>query len=239
MRSIVAAVFIALLVATPAEAKVYELAKFKILSVSGSRELTFTEDSALAGGRCTGTTSARIDFRSTSPLTVYMNVRRIHGRRKVVVSDKAKPPQSKYVQMDGEATVSRSVDYQASAGCYTEPTACAEATVPAKVQVFGTDVPSAGVGADPVDVGGDIDCSVVPRIPLGALRFAPQSTYSDVFSWSELFGKDKRVEGTSRVEEPVTADDPRPGDSLSGLLADETTIVMKRLKLEESLQRRR
>ena len=242
LKLVLAVAAVTMLFAAPAEAKVYELGKFKILSVSGSREITFTENgTTYSGDPCAGTMSARMNFRSTGgPLTVYMNVRRIHGRRKVVVSDKPKPPQRQTQQMEGEATVSRTASYEATAGCNFEPADCPETTAPANLIVFGTDNHEGGVGVEPSSgFGAGTDCSV-PTGPAFTNFDFEQTAYADVFSWTELFdGKGKRLEGTKRIEEAVTGDPEDPRYVVSGTRTDETTIVMKRLKLEEDLHYRR
>src|SRR4051812_17367208 len=106
--------------------------KFKV-SASGRQTLTFHEESSYLGSdgetkRCVGTTTAEASWRTTTPKTVYVFVSGSGKRARITLSDDRVGQGFEAAHPRGKATVSRTVDYQQTAGCHRPPTACPKAT---------------------------------------------------------------------------------------------------------------
>jgi hypothetical protein len=242
--SLFAALVVPLLLAPQAEAKFLDQAKFKILLLSGAEALTFYEDGEGTFdpetgnyARCTGTTSSRISYRSTRPATAFVFLKRIHGAVRTNFSPDSDPRNFDTVPMKGEATLSRSVDYQETAGCDAPPSACPVTTVPAAPIVLGTSEPSAGVGSSVTDLPGDSDCEGL-RPPFGQasrLSLPDPTIFARVIPRAQLFNeKRKRLEGSVFVEEQLIGTYDEPNDATaSGTYSEEMAVTLKRLKFKE------
>ncbi len=242
-----AALVIVLSLASAAEAKFLDQAKFKLLSLSGAEAMTWSEDSTTStGSRCVGTGSMRIGFRSTERTTVYVFLKHVHGDLRTIVAPDPDPRNFDLVYLDGEATISRSVSYQETAGCDPQrpPMDCPETTVPAEPFIQGTAEPSGGVGASgegtfEVPPGYPEDCA---RLRSGFLIGLPSPTvFARAFPRSQLFNeKKKRLGGSVAVEEPLaTTLGPPYADTgtASGTYTEELAVELKRLRLKEDEKR--
>ena len=237
-----AAIVLALALAPQAQAR--ETAKFKVLSISGSR--TLTRDVVYAPsiydyGSCAWSAVERLRFHSTEQVTAYAFTSKAHGRARVAWSPKSTFTHNlTQVAVPGEVTVSRSATYQQTnymdpdtgetlPGCYNElsPVDCTvERTIPATLNIGGT--------------SGSEESTYVQLEPnLGDLNaiddacFVGLLTSSDVpflFSRADLFnGKKKRLSDTDRVEDAFDQSTDRESNISTSV--EELTAELKRKKL--------
>jgi len=206
-------------------------AKFKVVSASGSQSVSFHEESSdSTGERCVGTTTAEFTWRTTPPKTIYVFVKGAGKRARPNISADRVAQAYDVARLPGKATVSRSVDYQETAGCHRAPTACPKATGPATLYLLGTRgrLGSVESGIDVVRLpeGLDASCeaatSFAPGLtrPFGtdAVSLFPRLT---VYAWaiprSRLLDPHrKRVKDSKTVKQPFSGSDPEYGATLSG-----------------------
>jgi hypothetical protein len=246
--SLVAAVAILLTLTPAAEAKFLDQAKFKLLSMSGSEAVTFSEDSTTStGSRCVGTTSARIGFRSLERPTVYVFLKQVHGDVRTILAPDPDPRNFDLIYLHGEATISRSVSYQETAGCDQQapPTDCPETTVPAEPFILGTAEPSGGVGASgertfEVPSGYPEDCDNLTH-GFGSVGVPNPTVSTQAIPRKQLFNEKRaRLEDSVAVEEPLAKTVGPPSadtGTASGTYKEELSVELKRLKLKEDEKR--
>jgi hypothetical protein len=226
-------------------------AKFKVVSASGSQSLTFHEESSdYMGRRCVGTTTGEVTWWTTPPKTVYVFTKGAGRRARTNISGDRVSQTYDIARLPGKATVSRTVDYQETAGCHRAPTACPKATGPAKVYLQGTSTGehrknvNGGIDAVRLPAGIDNTCEAVAPIapgitePFGtnALSLFPKLK---VYAWAVprsrlLDPHRKRVKGSETVKQPFSDSetDPDFAATLSGTYTDHLKISLKRLKLK-------
>jgi hypothetical protein len=222
-------------------------AKFKV-SASGSQSLTFHEESTdyTGGRRCVGTTTAEASWRATPRKPIYVFVRGSGKRARITLSDDRVGQDYESAHVSGKATVSRTVDYQETAGCHDPPSACPKATGRATMYLVGTRERLgnvyAGIEKLRLPEGPDISCTVgaifpgftdpfgsdaVPLFPRvkGEARALARSRILDPHR--------KRVKDSDTYEQPFSGSDPEHGAAtLSGTYTDHLAIKLKRLKLK-------
>jgi hypothetical protein len=223
-------------------------AKFKVLSASGRLTQTFHEEGSHINSegqtvRCVGTTTAEATWRTTKPMTAYVFVRRgknieISGDRVGQILD--------FAPFTGTATVSRLLDYQETAGCHKELTACPKATGPARMYLAGNQGRRKSIVAsiDRVRLpeSFDLSCKVggLPGFtdPFGseAGPLLPRfKVYAAAVLRSRLLNRHrKRLKDSVTVKQPFSeaSTDPDFPATLSGIYTDHTEISLKRLKLK-------
>jgi hypothetical protein len=222
-------------------------AKFKVVSASGRQTLSFHEESSYLGSdgetkRCVGTTTAEATWRTTPPKTIYVFVSGSGKRaRPNLWGDRAGKA---LVRLPGRATVSRSLDYQETAGCHREPTACPKATGPARMYLAGNQARRKSIyaGIDEVRLpeGIDLSCKIGAIFPGFTDPFGDASSlfpkikvYAAAVLRTRLLNPHrKRVKDSDTVEQPFSASDPEHGATLSGTYTDHLKISLKRLKLK-------
>ena len=224
-------------------------AKFKV-SASGRQTLTFHEESSYLGSdgetkRCVGTTTAEASWRATPRKPIYVFVQGSGKRARINLSDDRIGQGFEAAHLSGKATISRTVDYQQTAGCHNPPTACPKATGRATMYLVGTRERRGNVyaGIDEVRLpeGPDISCTVgsifpgftepfgdagplLPRVK-GDARALARSRILDPHR--------KRVKDSDTFKQPFSASDPEHGAAtLSGTYTDHLKISLKRLKLK-------
>jgi hypothetical protein len=224
-------------------------AKFKVVSASGRQTLSFHEESSYLGSdgetkRCVGTTTAEASWRTTPPKTVYVFVSGSGKRARITLSDDRVGQGFEAAHPRGKATVSRTVDYQETAGCHDPPTACPKATGRATMYLVGTRERLGNVygGIDKVRLpeGPDLSCTVGSIFPgftepfgdAGPL-FPRVKGEARVLARSRILDPHrKRVKDSDTFEQPFSASDPEHGATLSGTYTDHLKISLKRLKLK-------
>jgi hypothetical protein len=167
---------IALTFAPQAAARAEPKAKFRIVSVSGRETLSFQEETQTSDGkRCVGTTESRVSWRSTRPVTVYVFVRRAGTKVRTILSADRVAETYESVPIAGEATVSRSISYQETAGCAEDPIGCPETKGRAKPFLTGTTERRGSVngGIDVVDLPPGVDPSCEETSGIAAGLAAP------------------------------------------------------------------
>lgn len=238
---------VATLAFAPQAAAVGKLkAKFKVVSASGRQSLSFHEESTdYMGRRCVGTTTAEASWRTTPPKTVYVFAG--SGRRaRINLSDDRVAQAFDSARLPGTATVSRTVDYQETAGCHRAPTACPKATGRATLYLVGTRERLGNVyaGIDVVRLpeGIDADCETATPLAPGLTDpfgtdakslFPKIKVYARALSRSRILDPHrKRVKDSDAVKQPFSGSDPEYGATLSGTYTDHLKISLKRLKLK-------
>jgi hypothetical protein len=213
-------------------------AKFKVVSASGRQTLTFHEESMeYTGERCVGTTTAEASWRTTPPKTIYVFVGGSGKRARINLSDDRVGQAFDSARLPGKATVSRTVDYQETAGCHRPPTACPKATGRATLYLVGTRerVGNVYAGIDKVRLpeGPDISCTVGAIFPgftdpfgSDAVPLFPRvKVYAQALARSRILDPHRnRVKDSDTVKQPFSASDPAYTDHLA--------ITLKRLKLK-------
>lgn len=241
-----ATLVLALSLAPAAEAKKFlDQAKFKLLSLSGNTTLTWTEDSTSTGNRrCAGTTISRLSVRSTQQPTLYVFLKEFHGLRTIVAPD---PDFNNLdsVKLAGQARMSRSVDYQETAGCDQRPPAeCPEASSNARISGT-TDDPRGGIAwfvEDTWPPGYPESCTILDNdVPFGGTRFERPTKFASAIPRKDLFDEKKgRLSGSVSIEEPL-AQAPSAGASIQGTVTanftDELSVKLKRLDLKKDEKR--
>jgi hypothetical protein len=230
---------IVLAFAMPASAKDGLAAKFKVVSASGSESLSFHEESTYRGESCVGNTSSKVSWESTRPRNLYVTVRFVsaYHRTATVLSTTRETRSFTSVPLAGTATVSRSVDYQETANCNGEPTACPETTAKARPFLTGTPNPRGGVygGVDRIHLRGELYnriCGSLRR-PWNddseqALGFPKK--VAEVIPRKQLLDPHRKVlHGSVTVQEPIGG--KHRGANASGTYTGHLKVKLKRLKL--------
>ena len=255
----VAVVVAGLTLAAPSEAKKSPVAKFKLLSVSGTQTHTFHEEqfdsfnydeegAQLRGSTqaptCVGTQSQSIRYHSTKPTKMFVTLRKAHGLH-TLISDKLDPDSGlDFLSAPGQMTLSRSVSYEQTRGCGSEPVECPETTFPAPVLVFGTHDPSRGISPlydTNLDLPSGLDrsCEPMPGAgfgPLSPYAAAPdrEIPYLGAIPRSQIFDeKRKRLSGEDSFEFSYeTASDPGYSyqTTVTGTYGETIAVELKRLK---------
>lgn len=230
---------VALAFASGAEAKPKPAAAFKVVSVSGSVSLAFEEAN---GGTCDGSTSSEVSWRSTKPFKVYAFLKRMGGKPSVELSADRVGEKFEVVPIDGEATVTRSVDYSNTTDCLSKPTACPGETADAKPFLTGTADSGGAVNSGIDQVSLPRVCGYSDGIAAGIVRpygyyaaraFTGTSKAAFAVPRSKLLDpKLKRVEDSVTVEEPLSGKYSEGDDqgSFTGTYTDHLEIELKRLK---------
>ena len=243
----IATMAIALTFAAQAAATPEPKAKFRIVSASGREALSFHEESkGEVGGRCVGTTVSQVRWRMTRPLTVYVFLFRYGGKLGTNLSTDRVPERYGGVTLVGQATVSRTVNYPETAGCYEEPTNCPETTAPAEPFLSGviSDIRlsvNAGINDVHVPRGFDFSCRGTGTIafgiapPFGDVRLPGLTVQARVVPRRQLFDlRRHRLHDSVTVEQPFSASEELFGGdrvTLSGTYTDHLAITLKRLPL--------
>lgn len=218
------------------EAEARSVAKFDVLSVSGTSSVTRNDTyESTVYGPCSVTKTEHLSFHSTKRITAYVFSAKSHGRTRVAWSPDATLESSlSSVEVPGKATVSRSATYeqtydeQGNSSCHREfsPTNCAvERTVPVTLEIGGA--------------GGEPTTYVQPEFSPGDLTELQAcsagyvtATGPGLFSTVDLFDKkQKRLRDTDRVEEPVF-ENPTDGIVTTGTIVQELAGELKRRKLK-------
>jgi hypothetical protein len=260
MRTVSIAIAVAAsTLAAPSEAKSPDEAAFKLLSASGTQTHTFheeqfdsfnyDEDGAQLRGStqaatCVGTQSQSVRYHSAKPAKMYVFLRRAHGLH-TLISDKPNPDSGlDFLSVPGEMTLSRSVSYEQTRGCGSEPAECPETTFPAPVLVFGTHDPSRGISPlydTNLDLPSGLDrsCEPMPGAgfgPLSPYAAAPdrEIPYLGAIPRSQIFDeKRKRLSGEDSFEFSYeTASDPGYSyqTTVTGTYGEAIAVELKRLK---------
>ena len=236
-----------LTLASPAAAVGELKAKFKIVSVSGSETLSFSEDNLTSTGkRCVGTTTSEVSWRATRPPTVYVFVRKSRG--KLELSTDRVGEAYELVPLRGTATLWRSVSYSETAGCQEQPKNCPRTTMRAKPFLTGTTKPSGSVngGLDDVSLPQGVDPGCARSGPIAAgialpfgnasmhlLRSKPLASAFAVPRRQLLDPRRKTVKDSVTVKTPFSGAEKAADEAtISGTYTDHIAITLKRLKLK-------
>jgi hypothetical protein len=235
-----------------AAAKVEPKAKFKLLSLSGGQTLGFHEEgesltSPTMTARCVGTSTSRVDFRSTKRVTLYVFTGKTgQGPLTIVSPDPDRHHAFEPVPLVGEATVSRSVNYPETAGCSETPTNCPETTAAADATLVGTHEADGSLALiEPIDVhlpgGVDPGCGEhgTPYTggggtALGLCNCVSYVSAEAIPKRQLLDPKRKRVRANVTDETPLAGrfDSGDTHVTASGTLTSRLAVVLKRLPLK-------
>jgi hypothetical protein len=238
------AAFSALAGAPPEAQAAKPVAKFKLLSMSGSAKVTFSEQEIDEdGGACVGTTDWSLSYRSTKPVKFYVFQKSIGREPAIVLSSEPKSGKFTVVPAEGEATVTSQRDYTATDGCNRDPDL--DALCPATPTSSRAEVYLAGSFGDPAgsiragvsDVATfDAFCTTNP-VPLnwGEIEFET-GAFPVAVSRKQILGGKKRVKDSGSDEVPLvdTADGPFEDATATGVSRGEISVSLKRLKLKPS-----
>jgi hypothetical protein len=217
------------------------VAKFKLLSMSGRQEVTYSEqDTDSSGDACIGTTQWGLSYRSTKPVKFYVFLRQIERRPATVLSTEPKTSKFSIVPVEGEATTFLRRDYSATTSCAGDAEAeCPGTPTGGTTEVFvdgnfGIRAGSMGAGVSGGIPGVDFLCEFRP-LPLNSSEVEFEDVaFATAISRRQLLGKQKRLEGTGRDEVPLvdTATGPFDDATASGTSTEEISVSLKRLKLK-------
>ena len=232
-----------------AEAKYYDQAKFKVLSIHGVQESAFTADSRLTRGfgpdpgeppeepegQCIGSGQERVEYRTTSPQNAWVFVKKTHGRFRTLWTTTPKDPFIfDVVEVEGEAKVTRSVEFSDATGCFSgEHTCGVETTQPWSPLLAGVRVEDGGAA---VGASGDENAALraCPWHGAASSHFPimVQNTFEPVvFTRGELFGKKPKLTAhETLVGEAPPGYAPGPGETST----NDITVELKRVKLKPS-----
>jgi hypothetical protein len=241
----IASMAIALTFAPQAAARPEPKAKFKIVSAGGLERLSFKEDGTTSNGtRCVGATVSQVRWRMTRPIVVYVFVYRYGGKPGTSLSVDRIGERYDAVELVGQATMSRAVDYSETAGCQEEPTGCPEATAPADPFLTGTlhgptsvnagiDVVHVPRGFDPSCRGyGGIAFGISPPFGNAAMHvLLPQisASASAVPRRQLLDPSRRRLHDSVTIRQPLSGSDDEA--TVSGTYTDHLAITLRRLPL--------
>ena len=202
------------------------------------------------GRRCVGTTAAEASWRTTLRKTIYVHAE--PGSTRPIRLSVNRSGKDRYGQnattvfLPGEATISRTVDYQETAGCFDAPTPCPKVTVRVQVSLTGTRkrLGNGNVfgGIRKVPESLEFSCqasTVFPGFidPFGsdAVRLFPRTwVTAQALPRSRLLDRRRmRVKDSHFVEQPFSGSSPEYGAAtLSGNYTDRLAVSLKRLRLK-------
>ncbi len=241
----IAGVLAALVLVFASQAQARDVAKFKVLSISGTtngaRDVVYEPSNY---GSCSFSQRERISFHSTEPTTAYAFTSKAHGSRRVEWwSEPDFVGNLTYVEVPGEVTISRSATYhqtnyvdpdtgETTPGCYNErsPVDCTvQRTLRATLNIGGT---------SDSDESTYVQLSLPPRDWSEVDEACPVEIFSSGSDDPRLFARDdlfkrrpKRLGDTDRVEAPVF-DNSSDNTSSTGSIVQELAGELKRKKLK-------
>jgi hypothetical protein len=229
----------ALAFAAQAGAKDEPKAKFKVVSATGRQTLSFHEDSKGDFGNCVGSTASEVSWKTTQSRTVYVFVKyssAFHRNTTILSTDRVGRI-FEAVPIAGKATVSRSVDYQETAGCDQKPMDCPQTTSQAKLSLNGT--PDAGAslygGVDSIRLHGPLRNHFCDQLQMPFVYDARQALGTPkkvafAVPRKQLLDQHRKVvKGSATTNESLGG--KYNGATASGTYTDHFKIKLKRLKL--------